>query len=287
MARSKIILTFLLLVGLFAKAQSLLSLSEAKEIANTYYEAFQQMALHPIGETQFQCEEHILAIFGQDDNGKAIATVFRVPNDLRMLMDNPRKDNETVLITNYIGDFQRIAEKRTLDFSYKTLSTVYPKEPVIAKTDDSPSFVRVVVQKTLNTSGYPSLQINDTMFLNTRDKSVALITNKYRQSGLYDNNVSEEGLLAEAHSKYSDKQFEEAFRLYQKVLEMNPKNDEAWYCLGAMYYWEEGTGKLGWKQRQSKAYEHFKKADEYVDKTDSKKVAKIHKAINVVTHGRE
>ena len=273
----KILILFIISIVTCAKAQSNLTLLEAKGVANTYYGAFEQMAKHPIGEIQIQSEFSLLDVLGTDANGNQISSGFRVPNDLVKVVECSITDEEPVLITNYIGDFLKIAEEREMDYAYKILSTEFHQAPEMVKNEDAPTFVSVVVEKTIKASTHPALQFEETMFLNTRNKSVSLIKNRYLPPVINVGNVTTEELLAEAQNMYSNKQYEEAFRLYQKVLEKNSKNDEVWYYVGVMYYKNQGVGKLSKKQRLQKAYECWKKSD----------LKKARRAISFITDGRE
>lgn len=274
----KTTLTILIVsIVICVNAQSNLTLSEAKGIANTYYGAFQQMAKHPVGDIQIQSEFSLLDALGKDDNGNQISTGFRIPNDLVKVVENSMADEEPVLITNYIGNFLQIAEEKKMDFAYKVLSNEYHHAPEMVKNEDAPTFVSVVVEKTIKASNHPALQFEETMFLNARNKSVSLIKNKFRPNSLHTETVSMEELLAEAQNMYSNKRYEDAYRLYQKVLEKNPTNDEVWYYVGVMYYKKQGVGNLSKKQRLQKAYECWKKSD----------LKKARRAISFITDGRE
>lgn len=273
----KTLILFIITIVTCANAQTNLTLSEAKGIANTYYGAFQQMAKHPVGEIQIQSEFRLLDALGKDDNGNQISSGFRIPNDLAKVVENSMSDEEPVLITNYIGDFLQIAEEKEMDFAYKVLSNEYHQAPEMVKNEDAPTFVSVVVEKTIKASDHPALQFEETMFLNTKNKSVSLIKNKYRPPVLNAGNVTTEELLAEAQNMYSNKRYEEAFKLYQKILEKSPKNDEVWYYVGVMYYKKQGVGNLSKKQRLQKAYECWKKSD----------LKKARRAISFITDGRE
>lgn len=236
----KVILLILMSFATSAKAQSYLTLSQAKEIANTYYGSLQQMAKHPTGDIAFQNEERLLNVLGVDKNGKSIKWVFRVPNDLEAFTGKHGEGNKSVSITNYIGDFLRIAEEKKLDFSYNMLSNDYQYGPEIKKSNETPLYARVVVQKTMKSSRFPIAQVIDTMFINTQSRSISLITNQFRRSGLRGASMTIDELLAEAQNMYSNKRYDEAYRLYQKVLEKNPKHEEASYNLGVMSFKGEG-----------------------------------------------
>lgn len=236
----KILLIVLMSFATYAKSQTYLTLSQAKEIANTYYGSLQQMAKQPMGDAAFQNEERLLNVLGVDNNGKSTKGVFRVPNDIEEFSEKQSGDN-TVLITNYIGKFLKVAEETKMDFSYNVLSSDYQQGPEIKKSNDTPPYVRVVVQKTIKTPKASVAQIYDTMFINTSSKSISLITNKYRKSSwLYGENMTIDELLVEAQNKYSNKRYNEAFKLYQKVLEKDPKHEEASYRLGVMCFKGEG-----------------------------------------------
>lgn len=71
---------------------------------------------------------------------------------------------------------------------------------------------------------------------------------------------SVEDMLLMAAELYSQKKYDEAFALYQKIAEEHPDNGEAWYHLGIMYFKNEGVS-LSRKQRTEKAIECLKKSD--------------------------
>ncbi len=235
----KIAFIILLLFPTLAKTQSNLTLSEAKEIANTYYGSFQQMAKHPVGEIQAQSGLRIMNVIGKDANGNSLANDFRVPNDL-VEVGGKHEDKRTMSLTNYIGVFLRIAEEKKLDFSYKVLSDEYQRGPEMSGSNDTPPFVRIVVQKTIKTPGSPTIVLNDTMFLHSRNKNVCSIKNQFSSSGLNYEDMTIDQLLVEAQTLYSNKHYEEAYRLYQKVLKKDPKNEDASYSLGVMSFKGEG-----------------------------------------------
>ena len=256
------LLLLLSFVVTWANAQSNLTLSEAKEIANTYYGSLQQMAKHPIGEAAVQNETKLLDVLGSDIHGKSISGVFRVPDDLAEMSGKPHVDNSSVLITNYIGDFLRIAEDKKLDFSYKVLSSEYQRGPELKKGEVSPSFACVVVQKTMKSPSTTTVLVNDTMFINAESKSIAMIRNRYRKLSWSNmESMTIEELLIEAQNKYSNRRYDEAFRLYQKALEKDPRNAEASYSLGVMCFKGEGCKQYPRKVRDYLVDFYWQKSD--------------------------
>ena len=237
----RLLVLFMLSIVTCANAQSSLTLSEAKEIANTFYGSLQQIAKHPYGDIRIANERRLFGVMGVDENGNTIAGRGEVPNDLVGLEGKQVEDNRPIQIRSYITRFLRIAEEKKMDFSYKVLSNDYQQgRPEITKTNEAPLFARVVVQKTIKSSSFPMTQINDTMLINTSNKAI-WITNKYRKSSEsnYKNKTINE-LLAEARNMYSSKRYNEAYKLYQKALEKDPKNAEASYSLGVMSFKGEG-----------------------------------------------
>lgn len=236
----RLLVLFMLSIVTCANAQSSLTLSEAKEIANTFYGSLQQIAKHPYGDIRIANERRLFGVMGVDENGHTIAGRGEVPNDLVGLEGKQVEDNRPIQIRSYITRFLRIAEEKKMDFSYKVLSNDYQYGPEIKKTDETPLFARVVVQKTIKSSSFPMTQINDTMLINTRNRAI-WITNKYRKSSgsNYENKTIDE-LLAEAQSMYSNRRYDEAYKLYQKALEKDPTNAEVSYSLGVMSFKGEG-----------------------------------------------
>lgn len=256
----RLLVLFMLSIVTCANAQSSLTLSEAKEIANTFYGSLQQIAKHPYGDIRIANERRLFGVMGVDENGNTIAGRGEVPNDLVGLEGKQVEDNRPIQIRSYITRFLRIAEEKKMDFSYKVLSNDYQYGPEIKKTDETPLFARVVVQKTIKSSSFPMTQINDTMLINTRNRAI-WITNKYRKSSgsNYENKTIDE-LLAEAQSMYSNRRYDEAYWLYQKVLEKNPSHAEASYNLGVMSFKGEGCKKYPRKVRDYLAEFYWQKS---------------------------
>jgi len=264
----RLLVLFMLSIVTCTNAQSSLTLSEAKEIANIYYGSLQQMAKHPYGDIRIENERRLFGIMGVDENGNTIAGRGEVPNDLVGLEGKQVEDNRPLQIRSYITRFLRIAEEKKMDFSYKVLSNDYqpgPEMPEIKKTDETPLFARVVVQKTIKSSSFPMTQINDTMLINTRNRAI-WITNKYRKSSEsnYKNKTINE-LLAEAQNMYSSKRYNEAYRLYQKVLEKDPRHAEASYSLGVMSFKGEGCKQYPRKVRDYLAVFYWQKSEKGLD----------------------
>lgn len=257
----KLAFIILLLFPTLAKTQSNLTLSEAKEIANTYYGSFQQMSKHPVGEIQAQSGLRIMNVIGKDVNGNSLANDFRVPNDL-VEVGGKHEDKRTMSLTNYIGVFLRIAEEKKLDFSYKVLSDEYQRGPEMSRGNDIPPFVRIVVQKTIKTPDSPTIVLNDTMFLHSRNKNVCSIKNQFSSSGLNYEDMTTDQLLVEAQTMYSNKHYEEAYRLYQKVLKKDPKNEDASYSLGVMSFKGEGCKQYSRKVRDYLVEFYWQKSEE-------------------------
>lgn len=242
-----------------------MTLSEAKEIANIYYGSLQQMAKHPYGDIRIENERRLFGIMGVDENGNTISGRGEVPYDLVGLDGKQVEGNRPIQIRSYITKFVKIAEEKKMDFSYKVLSNDYQQGPEIKKTNEAPLFARVVVQKSIKSSSFPMTQINDTMLINTRNKAI-WITNKYRKSSEsnYKNKTINE-LLAEAQNMYSNKRYNEAYRLYQKVLEKDPRHAEASYSLGVMSFKGEGCKQYPRKVRDYLAVFYWQKSEKGLD----------------------
>ena len=261
----RLLVLFMLSIVTCANAQSSLTLSEAKEIANTFYGSLQQIAKHPYGDIRIANERRLFGVMGVDENGNTIAGRGEVPNDLVGLEGKQVEDNRPIQIRSYITRFLRIAEEKKMDFSYKVLSNDYQYGPEIKKTDETPLFVRVVVQKTIKSSSFPMTQINDTMLINTRNRAI-WITNKYRKSSgsNYENKTIDE-LLAEAQSMYSNRRYDEAYKLYQKALEKDPTNAEVSYSLGVMSFKGEGCKQYPRKVRDYLVDFYWQKSNKGVE----------------------
>ncbi len=231
-----------------ACAQAYLTLDEAKQIAETYYDAFRQMASNPIGDEAVSAKLSVFPLIGVDNFGRDLAHDFRVPNDLGKIFGTSLVND--CRIGNYIEDFRMLAEKNSFTFSYKLVSNEYLKGPQMKGSESFPDFVRVVVRKDFKLKGRQPLSFNDTLFLSTRLKSFSSVVNQYRRKGEEDEKyMTIEELLAEAQNCYSNKRYDKAYELYLKVLERSPMNEVASYNLGVMSFKGEGCKKYPRKVR--------------------------------------
>ena len=258
--------TLLFLLMLFAvtwaNAQSNLTLSEAKEIANTYYGSLQQMAKHPIGDVAAESEIRLLNVLGFDNHGRALFSELRVPDDLVDLSGKHPEDDNSIPVTTYIGAFLKIAGEKKIDFSYKVLSADYqPGRPEVYG-EVPPLYARVMVQKTIKSPRSTTVLINDTMIIHAEKKYITKIKNRYLKLSMSNiDGMSIDELLFEAQSMYSNRRYDEAYKLYQKALEKDPKNAEASYSLGVMSFKGEGCKQYPRKVRDYLVVFYWQKSE--------------------------
>lgn len=245
-------------IGIFARAEQVITLTEAQGIVETFYGSLQKMSQVPKGEVAIQSESLLLKSLGKDLHGNAIAQVFRVPNDVGHFSEFNTGD-EPVSITNYIGYFLRVAENGGLKFSYKIISNEYQQPPEIDMKEKTPLFVRAIVQKEYRFTNRPSEQINDTMFINAETKSVSLLTNRYRKTRSW-KTLSAEELMALAQNFYSEKRYDEAYTAYQRALEKDHGHEKAAYGLGVMTYKAQGCKTYPRKVRDQLSVFYFMKS---------------------------
>ena len=230
----KISFLFFMMFSCVAMADNVVSLNEARGIADAYYGAFQRIAQLPDGEGVLQNSQKLFKIIGVDDNGNEIGGEFNVPNDIGIIFG---KDNEldNVTIRHYVNKIREFSRRDNLVFSYDIQSSRYLYAPSMNGDKRIPDYALVLVKKTLSASTISPMIIWDTMFINATTKSIVLVKNGYRKMSL----LSEGELRRAADMMYDEERYEEAYQMYSEVLRRNP-HSYASYQLGVMTFKGEG-----------------------------------------------
>jgi len=263
MKRFSVLVCFCVL-NLCALAQSYLTLDEAKQIVDNYYRSMKQMSVMPYSDEGADAKLRVVNLIGVDNNGWDMATTFRVPNDIGKIYGTSTAND--CQVGKYCEDFRKFANKNNFGFSYKLVNTEYVTGPQVKGSKSFPDFVRVVVKKDFIVKGQQPISFHDSVFLSTRTKSFAAVYNQYRRSVKENEKyMTIEELLAVAEDKYSNKRYDEAYRLYRKVLERSPMNEAASYKLGVMSFKGEGCKQYPRKVRDYLAVFYWQKSEKGLD----------------------
>ena len=252
-----VIFAFVLISG--TKVAPQMTLDEAKAVADVYYSSLRNISQSPMGSVYANSEMNLLNSLGKDHNGHEVYSVLRVPNDIEHLFGGTGVNkNKSMSITNYIGYFQEIALNQKLDFQYTIKNVEFLHNPEAFKGADPPSFARVIVSKKYKSTTLRTTEIVDTMSINLQDRCVCRISNKYSGKA-----QSIDELMANARNKYNDRKYEDAFALFEKVMEISPKHQDASYYLGVMLYKNHGCKHkyTTRKERDQKAVEYWRMSE--------------------------
>ncbi|MBR1766200.1 MAG: hypothetical protein IJ745_04055, partial [Bacteroidales bacterium] len=239
-------------------AQQCISLKEAEAVARDYYGSIQLIISDPMGDGYINGKNGIYAAFGKDMNGLAKDGEMNVPNDIGALLGKAYRDTRAA---NYIADLSRAAFEYNISFRYNIRGCDYLYGAEMKKGDGIPQFARVIVEKQLQSPRLPSMQLNDTLFVNTETRGISLVSNKYRTERASSASMSIETMLTEAMSLYGEKRYEEAFSMFSKVLERQPYNETASYQLGVMCYKGQGCKQYPRKVRDYMAEFYWQKSN--------------------------
>ncbi|MBQ7279227.1 MAG: hypothetical protein IJR13_00690 [Bacteroidales bacterium] len=239
----KISFLFFMVFSYVAMADNVVSLNEARGIADAYYGAFQRIARLPDGEEVLRNSQKLFKAIGVDDNGNEIGGEFNVPNDIGIIFGT---DNglDNITIRHYVNKIREFSRRDNLVFSYDIQSSRYLYSPHMNGDKRIPDYALVIVKKTLSASTISPKVIWDTMFINATTKSIILVKNGYRKMSL----LSERELLKVADMMYDEERYEEAYQMYGEVLRRDPKSNVS-YKLGVMTFKGEGCKQYSRKVR--------------------------------------
>lgn len=228
---------------LCAKGEKL-TLDEARKMAEFYYSALDSITAKPDRATAIEMK--IEEYFKRN-------TSFPVPNDLHFVYGNGSiGENTTIDARNYISYLQRIAEKGNILLKYKITHCDYLTGPELDKKAD-PMYVEVHIKRELFHNGQKLDDILDRMVIH-RDNHTPIIRNRY--GGM---RADVKTLIATAYSLYQQKEYDEAFRMFQTALELNPKDEDVSYRMGVMASKEQGCKQYPKKIRKHLATYYFMK----------------------------
>lgn len=190
------------------------------------------------------------------------------PNDL---YDIGFADFKEARIDIIFKDIENLSKNHNVHLTCTLLRSDFANKPKLKKNEDGPDYCKCSFEKTWQIDGKKYIVYEDVWF-SIKYKNIPLIiidkiepdpTIPQPPSSGQDGQPeeSEEVMMANAAFLYDCGRYNEAAGLYEKITKKHPKNDDAWYYLGVMYFKGQGVGKISKRQRLEKAEECWKKSN--------------------------
>lgn len=188
---------------------------------------------------------------------------MRAPGDLAAL-GLYAADKYDINVENYVNRYYNVSKSvnfMSIDFSYvvdrqRSHILEETKGPEFRKGEMEANYAKVFVDKNLR-SADKSLNVTDTVLVNIKSRKIISWTNRtcISHSGTEEVIESVDNLKIRAGLAYFNRDFETAYRLYQKILAKSPKEQEASYKLAIMIYKKQGVPKMSKKKREDRILE--------------------------------
>lgn len=244
---------------LFGKAISVMAFSkyDAENIVNRFYDNIKIITKEHYPDGQ-QTERFIIA----RDNALKLCYSSRInmPNEFAVF--NFATNDPFLEASAYIKRlFDFTIEKRP-KINTKILTIQALEEIKSAKAEDSKNFYEVHVKKVI-TVGNREKEYMDVVKIIAENGRITEIVN---ESG-GDMGESIISLRGKAAGLFANKNYDEAFDIYMKIIQKDPKQGDAYYRLGLMAYHKKGCKHRysSGKERRRAAYDYIKKATVYGD----------------------
>lgn len=246
------LLYFLLLLPLHLHAADL-TLDGARQLAERYYAVLERAASQP-EEARVVFDRELVSIFGIDINGKSVEDQFWVANDADAVFGANGGKLSSISVEDYITKIRSYAKTRKVRLEHELLDCFYLKGPSLDKKEQAP-YIEVLVRRTLYRDGIRMEEFIERMDIKV-STAFPFIGNKYGSMP-----ESAEGAIATAYSLYGQEEYDEAFRMFQHALKMQPSNKDASYRLGVMCYQGKGCKQYPGKVRNRMAEFYWQKSE--------------------------
>lgn len=249
----------ILILVLLGKAISVMAFSEydAKNIVNRFYDNVKIIAEENYPDGQ-QTERFVIA--RNNALGLCYSNRINLPNEFTEF--NFSTNDPFLEASAYI--------KRLFDFTVEKHPKINAyiikvqalEEIKSTKSEDSKNFYEVHVKKKI-TVGNKTKEYTDVIKIIAENGKITEIAN---ESG---GSVGESiiSLRGKAAGLFANKQYDEAFDIYMKIIQKGPKQGDAFYRLGLMAYHKLGCKHryTSGKERRHVAYDYIEKASVYGD----------------------
>ena len=216
----------------------------APAVVERFYKTMEDMSAAPNESRAMDYRTELMNCFkGRESSG------IWVPNDF----DLWGYENEKMLTANaYSTRFYQLAYKqKKIRMTNYTIQKSHPISEVELRNfkNKSNGLIQTVVKKILS-DGSTTKAFSDTLIV--ENGKIAVFRNALYNG---EDNVDLEALRALAASYYSNKQYSKAYQTYERIIEHDPGNGNAYYRLAILTYMGKGC-----KHNRSKAIELAEKA---------------------------
>lgn len=200
-----------------------------------------------IAQTQLNMQK---CFYGYEDSG------ITLPNDFRFFdidKKNPTHYNKYLPANSYIAllkIFLHVEKVMTINYQVKS-NTLGGSVPELSGNRKAAvaAYVISIVEKKYSPENEGSRIFNDTVITFIETGMIGrIINNSSGRSS--DDNVN--SMRIKAAQFYEQKRYEEAYALYEKIVNIDPKDAASLYYIGLMTYWQRGCKKKYPKRAQAK-----------------------------------
>ncbi len=205
---------------------------QTPNVVSVFYRTLKQMSSASNDNQAYDYREIITNCFrGKEDNG------INVPNDFYDWGYAKVKTMSSNSYAQLYEDFSYRQKRFRMD-RYEIVKNQYRSEADFGKYKSQRcNIVQTVVRKTM-TNGTKSKNISDTLI--TEGDQIVVFRNSLFSGKSDKDEVDIEVLRVKAADYYSSGYYRLAYQAYIKIIELDPKNANAYYRLGVMTYYKKG-----------------------------------------------
>lgn len=193
-----------------------------------------------------------------DSNDRLFCSLsMRAPGDL-IAIGVCSPDKYDINVENYVNRYYDFSRTNKIKFGFSVIGEKSRMRedavgPQFRKLESESHYAEVVVEKFYDGIAKP-LKVTDTILIDTETKLIINWTNRtsLRQENIIQPGESIENLKFLAAHAYSLGNYSKAYQLYEKILTMQPNEQEASYKLAIMLYKKNGTPMMSDDKKQDK-----------------------------------
>lgn len=236
---------FWMLCGILSLISVEASAVSTPEVVTTFYQTLQKLSQATNDRQATDCQDIIQDCF----LGRSEVSGINVPNDFSTWGFKEEKHIPANVYSRraYILFYEEHKVKMT---DYTIEESEYISEVDLSKyKNKSKDLIRTIVRKTFSDG------------VKTRAFADTLIIDKGGKISVFNNAETEDvnALRALAANYYSSKLYYHAYRTYERILQLEPKNANAYYRLSLLTFWRQGCY-LSAKAAHQKGLEYAEKA---------------------------
>ncbi len=179
------------------------------------------------------------------------------PNEFKVMGYTDPSYTTDISVRNYVNQFYNIFRDEKYSgstFLFERKEQCIIREPEFRKGKEPAELAQIIVRKVYNDKkGRPFAAFDDTLVIGLKQMLVykwANVTSRHHIGEIGGGTVlSYEIMRADAAIAYNKKQFDKAYKMYQEMLRLYPKEIEPYYRMAVMLYNKEYGKELHKKQR--------------------------------------